>query len=446
FDLLKASCERHAAVSRGCVMGMGFDRHLYALCQLSNEGSKVEPAGLMMKAMSDPAIMAVMANPKARPLAAKIKANPAILLEGAAAFAEEFAADPELLAMFKSIAPNVAQLVSGVSASKSVPALFKDKAFSDMMTDTLCSSMLQGDFVEVMMASPAFGDLADGGSDGEDGKRGKYFVPYSTFNEHVMFYVNGFEPEDMDGMRDAISESMELIGKLLEGGEGEMEEEEAKAAAAAAGRKRTHTVHHSTAAKAKEEMDEEEAKAARAAQGRKRTHTVHHTAAGGAANDKAMKEVMKKAMSDPEILAVMMDPKAKPIAEKIMADPSCLAGGAEGFKDEFAADPSLAVLFMGIAGKLKALMEGVEPAKGGEEAGEAGGVGADAEVVAEEASESRENIFKVGENVSSIYGEGEVEEVRDDGTVVYTLGNWELAYGSKVRCFLNPSAVSKGGS
>ncbi|GMH62677.1 hypothetical protein TrRE_jg10410, partial [Triparma retinervis] len=313
FDLLKASCERHAAVSRGCVMGMGFDRHLYALCQLSNEGSKVEPAGLMMKAMSDPAIMTVMANPNARPLAAKIKANPAILLEGAAAFAEEFAADPELLVMFKSIAPNVAQLVSGVSASKSVPALFKDKAFSDMMTDTLCSSMLQGDFVEVMMASPAFGDLADGGSDGEDGKRGKYFVPYSTFNEHVMFYVNGFEPEDMDGMRDAISESMELIGKLMDGDVGEAEI---------------------------------------------KIKGASHSQVGGAAQMAHMKEVMKKAMADPEILAVMMNPKAKPIADKIMADPSCLARGAEGFKEEFAADPSLAMLFLGIAGKLKALMGG----------------------------------------------------------------------------------------
>jgi len=626
-----------------------------------NEEVKTDSAGLMMKAMSDPAIMAVMANPRARPLAAKIKANPAILLGGAAAFAEEFAADPELAVMFKSIAPNIMGLLAEVQSSKSygmgelrfeldsameaeidragknadelatstkrsilkfdqfgaallkknglspdavmqqalmlaymkrhgkfvssycvaqhmafkagrnermrsctlpakkfvtaamesavskkdlfdllkascerhssisrgcvmgmgfdrhlyalcqlskengegkVPALFEDKAFVEMMTDTLCSSMLSGDFVEVMMASPAFGDLADDGGSDEDSKRGKYFVPYSTFNDHVTFFVNGFEPEDMDGMRDAIAESLEFIGKLLQKDEEVDEDELAKAQAAAAGRKRTHTVHHSRAAPASLEVDNELAKAEAAAAarsrthtvehsqvgpaiadledelekaqaanatrtrthtvghsqvapavadledelgkaqaaaaGRKRAHTIHHSSAGNAVKEQ-MKAVMAKAMSDPEILAVMMNPKCKPIADKIMKDPSILAGGPEAFKEEFAADPSLATLFMGIAGKLKALMESAK--------GEGNGEVKVEKVVEEEENAEEEKVdvpeIKTGDNISSIYGEGEIEEVRPDGTCVFTLKNWELAYGSKVKCYLNPAAVTK---
>lgn len=50
--------------------------------------------------------------------------------------------------------------------------------------------------------------------------------------------------------------------------------------------------------------------------------------------------------------------------------------------------------------------------------------------------------FKVGDGVKSIYGNGIVEEVRNDGAIIFTLKNWELAYGSKVRCFLNASAVT----
>ena len=51
------------------------------------------------------------------------------------------------------------------------------------------------------------------------------------------------------------------------------------------------------------------------------------------------------------------------------------------------------------------------------------------------------SLFKVGDKVKSIYGHSTVDEVRPDGTVVFILKNWELAYGSKVKCFLNPEAV-----
>lgn len=75
--------------------------------------AKVDASSLMAKAMSDPQIMGLMVNPRVRPIAKKIKADPSILLKGAAAFADEFAADPELAVMFKGIAPNLAALVAG---------------------------------------------------------------------------------------------------------------------------------------------------------------------------------------------------------------------------------------------------------------------------------------------------------------------------------------------
>ena len=53
--------------------------------------------------------------------------------------------------------------------------------------------------------------------------------------------------------------------------------------------------------------------------------------------------------------------------------------------------------------------------------------------------------FKVGEKVKSIYGSGIVEEIRNDGTVIFILNNWELAYGSKVKCYLNADAVKVRG-
>ena len=75
------------------------------------EKEEIDGSALMMAAMSDPDIMAVMMNPKALPIAAKIKANPEILLGGAKAFSSEFKADPELGILFKSIEKNVIKII-----------------------------------------------------------------------------------------------------------------------------------------------------------------------------------------------------------------------------------------------------------------------------------------------------------------------------------------------
>ena len=61
----------------------------------------------------------------------------------------------------------------------------------------------------------------------------------------------------------------------------------------------------------------------------------------------------------------------------------------------------------------------------------------------ENVEEAAKQEFAVGDAVKSSWGTGTVSEVRDDGTVVYTLDNWELAYGSKVKCFLNPASMTK---
>ena len=55
--------------------------------------------------------------------------------------------------------------------------------------------------------------------------------------------------------------------------------------------------------------------------------------------------------------------------------------------------------------------------------------------------DGRSGLCKVGDKVTSIWGQGVVETIREDGTVCFTLENWELAYGSKGRMFLNPKNV-----
>ena len=63
------------------------------------------------------------------------------------------------------------------------------------------------------------------------------------------------------------------------------------------------------------------------------------------------------------------------------------------------------------------------------------------EEVKVEELDGRSGLCKVGDKVTSIWGQGVVETIREDGTVCFTLENWELAYGSKVRMFLNPKNV-----
>ena len=49
--------------------------------------------------------------------------------------------------------------------------------------------------------------------------------------------------------------------------------------------------------------------------------------------------------------------------------------------------------------------------------------------------------FVQGDYVKSIYGHGIVDEVRSDGTVCFVLDNWFLANNSRVKCYLNPTAL-----
>ena len=41
-------------------------------------------------------------------------------------------------------------------AGGELPEIFSDEGFKTLMTDTLCTSMLEAPFAEVMMANPAF--------------------------------------------------------------------------------------------------------------------------------------------------------------------------------------------------------------------------------------------------------------------------------------------------
>ncbi|GMH97647.1 hypothetical protein TrST_g10687 [Triparma strigata] len=51
--------------------------------------------------------------------------------------------------------------------------------------------------------------------------------------------------------------------------------------------------------------------------------------------------------------------------------------------------------------------------------------------------------FEVGEEVVSAWGKGKISHIRDDGTIIYLLENWTLAYGSLVKCYLNAASVKK---
>jgi len=243
YQQLKAATERHSTLTRMCTMGAGFDRHLYALCQVATDG------------------------------------------------------DGDL------------------------PALFSDEAFTTLMTDTLCSSMLPGEFVEVMMASPAFGDFNDGGDDDDDegqSKLGKYFVPYSTFDDRVTFFVNGFEPEDMDKFKDAIAESIEEVKRIIV--KGSMETEFADSATSEPVEPPT------TASKSKTKKGPD------------------------------MTLVMAKAMKDPEISKAFANPKYQVLTQKIMADPSILLNPMERLKADLEENPEWMSLAKSLFPKLSKLM------------------------------------------------------------------------------------------
>lgn len=314
FKLLKAACYRHASLSGQCVMGMGFDRHLYALSQLSK-------------------------------------------------------------------------------TSKQRVALFEDDAFVKLMTDTLCSSSLKGDFVEAMMASPAFGDFVNSaqGGDEEDGKRGKYFVCYSVFEDELRFYVNGFEPESMDSFRDALTESLDLVISIVKGDE---EKDKGK--------------------------DEGDSKPSPKA------------APSAALPD--MNLILSEAMKDPVIAKALTNRAFVPILLKIKADPSILFNPMERLKDDLAANPAAAVAAKEILPKIKAMLSKSQVSPKKEKKEEANG---------EVETAKPRKALNVGDSARSVYGQGRVVEVRDDGFLVLKMQNWLLAGGSEVTCYLSSSAASK---
>ncbi|GMH96440.1 hypothetical protein TrST_g14202 [Triparma strigata] len=354
YALLKEACERHSALTRQCVMGMGFDRHLYALAAISKGMGKVEkvdPMALMAKAMANPDIMSIMMNPKARPIAAKIKANPAVLADPAAAFGAELAADPELAQMFAKVMPALAALKPKPRAQ---PKIFSDDAFIALMTDTLCSSMLAGKFTAATMASPAFGDFVNegGGEDEAEGKKGKYFVPYATFDDEVKFFINGFEPEDMSAYAKSLEESLMLIKMIIEKANGGVAEVEAEVEADA-------------------------------------------DAEGIVKSDFVVGDSVKSAWGE---------------------------GKVEEVRDDGTVCYTLSNWELAFGSKVKCYLNPNS---------------------VEKKVKKVKSDFVAGDSVKSAWGEGKVEEVRDDGTVCYTLSNWELAFGSKVKCYLNPNSVEK---
>jgi len=299
FEKLKKACSRHHELSQQCNMGQGFDRHLYALCELSKR--KMSKAEIMKKVMANEEVVKLMRSEVGRGILGRIGADLGLLQKNLAEeFNEEIGGDEELEKSIVAVGEHAMKLVKG----KKAPALFSDAAFVELMTDTLCSSMMETDFLEVMMASPAFGDFVEKGEGeeerGEEGgeKRGKYFIAYSTMSDKVTFFINGFEPESMESMKEKIEEALRDIERLLEKG----------------GKK-----------KEKGGID--------------------------------FKAVMKQAMADVDVVAMMTNPKCAGIAGKIMADPKCLLSPMDSFSEELK-DPEVAAMMMKVAPKLKALMQG----------------------------------------------------------------------------------------
>jgi len=196
-----------------------------------------------------------------------------------------------------------------------VPEIFKDEAFTTLMTDTLCTTNLNIPFIEAMMVNPAFSDFTN---DGDGKKEGddlpKYMVPYSTFGDEIKFIVCGFKPCDVEKFQDAIFESLDEIKSII--GNAEKDTKPAKA-----------------------------------------TNEPAVEKAGSAGNKKVdMKKIMAQAMKDPEIAKAFGNPKLAPITKKILSDPSCLVDPMKYFKEELAADKELAAMAVKLLPKLTKLM------------------------------------------------------------------------------------------
>ena len=354
FGLLKAACDRHSALSRQCVMGKGFDRHLYALNAIAEEAAKVkvDSAALMQKAMSNPVIMEVMMNPKARVIAGKIKADPTVLANPMKAFGVDLAADPELSAMFVKIAPILEDLKP---KAKPVPGFFKDPAFLKLMKDKLCSSNIGGQLTAASCASPAFGDYDDAGKE-EGGDTGNYYIHYGIFGDNIDFFVNGFKPSDMDAFGDAIRESADLVKMIIKKAHGEVEVQ-------------------------------------------------------------PNVDVQMETKPEPELEA-----KGDVVTQFSVGDSVKSAWGT-GTVSDVREDGTVCYVLdnwdLAYGSKVKCYLN---PAS----------------------VEKRKSVeFVAGDSVKSAWGTATVSEVRDDGTVVCILDNWDLAYGSKVKCYLNPTSVEK---
>jgi len=180
--------------------------------------------------------------------------------------------------------------------------LFKDPIFTKLMTDTLCSSSLDANFVEVMVANPAFSDFDDGG-EGKDKSeaKGRFFIVYSTRNDEVRFSVNGFEG----------SGDVEAMGKEIQ---------------AALGFLRKIVVKGGT---------EEVAESAKAATG-----------------EDVWKDVVAVLMKDDKVKMMFANPKFKAISMKIMSDPTLLENPMKNFRDELK-DKSVAKAMMGLVPKVE---------------------------------------------------------------------------------------------
>ena len=51
------------------------------------------------------------------------------------------------------------------------------------------------------------------------------------------------------------------------------------------------------------------------------------------------------------------------------------------------------------------------------------------------------NMFKLGQEVETIYGTGSVREVREDGIVHVDVHSWQLANGARPQCFMNAESL-----
>jgi len=196
--------------------------------------------------------------------------------------------------------------------------IFTNKAFTTLMTDTMCSTNLNVDFIEAMMVNPAFSDFTnDGGKEKEE--LAKYMCPYSTFADRVKFVVCGFEGVDCEKFMDCIFESMKAVKKIIEGKEEEQEGEEEE--------------------EKKEQKTEPEPN---------------------------MRQIMASAMRDPDLANALGNPVLQPIVNEIMkTNGKCLQNPLEHFKTQLAASPELAAMAMVLLPKLSALL--VPPSKKKEE-------------------------------------------------------------------------------